>query len=277
MKTIGLVLLLLPVCAFGVETRDCAEANQLLALYQLRAVMLRGDSSYDVDKFINTKIDELREPLPGGGFRWVRWVRPSRDAEYDKKVHNVVAVQGKSTDTFESSGDHAFAVRVAVPSKRSLFKGNNAVHVGTVHIRYTDANGRERTKAEAINNWMNPDTTRTIDLGTIADHVDVSVDSSTAANDVKESVVEIHLMKAARQDDPANPNYDTIQMLRRIHDSYDKDAIDEEIAKRDSVNAFPLYRLVLDLRRADELMRSKKQEDQEKGNKLLKETLRRLR
>lgn len=277
MKKLVLGLLLLPVCAFGIETGDCAAANQYLALYQLRDVMMRGDSSYEIDKFINTKIDELREPLPAGGFRWVRWVRPSKDAEYDKKVHNVVAVQGKSTDTFESSGDHAFAVRVAVPSKRSLFKGNNPVYVGAVHVRYTDANGRERTKDEAINGWMNPDTTRTIDLGTIGDHVDVSVDSSTAANDVKEAVVEIHLMKAARQDDPANPNYETIQMLRRIKDSYDPYVIDQEIAKIDSSTTFPVYRLVRDLRKADELMRSKKQEDQDKGDKLLKDTLRRLR
>jgi hypothetical protein len=35
--------------------------------------------------------------------------------------------------------------------------------------------------------------------------------------------------------------------------------------------------LVADLRAADELMRSEKPEEQEKGSKLLKETLRRLR
>jgi hypothetical protein len=239
--------------------------------------MLRGDtSSYDINQFIDRKMDELREPIAGGGFRWVRWVRPSRDPEYDKKGHNVVAVQGSSGDTFEASGDHAYAVRVAVPSKRSLFNGNNPVYVGAVHVRYT-MNGRERTKDETINNWMNPDTTRTIDLGAIADHVDVSLDSSTAQKNVKQALLEIHLLKAVPQDDPANPNYDTIVMLRRIRDSYDPYVIDEEIAKLDSSASFPVYRFVRDLRRADELMRSKKQEDQDKGDKLLKETLRRLR
>ena len=39
----------------------------------------------------------------------------------------------------------------------------------------------------------------------------------------------------------------------------------------------PLLAIVQDLRRADELMRSDKAGDQEKGNKLLRETLRRLR
>src|SRR5207249_11571255 len=121
-------ILLLPVCALEVVTGDAAAANQLLALYQVRSLMLRGDSSYEIEKFINTKMDEMRGPLPGGGFRWVRWVRPPRDPEYDKKGHNVVAVQGSGSDTFEASGDHAYAVRIAVPSKRSLFNANNPVY-----------------------------------------------------------------------------------------------------------------------------------------------------
>jgi hypothetical protein len=277
MKIVLGFLLLLPVCAFGVETGECAAANQLVALYQLRSVMLRGDtSSYDVDQFIDKKMDELREPAIGGGFRWVRWVRPSRDPEYDKKGHNVVAVQGSGSDTFEASGDHAYAVRVAVPGKRSLFNANKEVYVGNVHVRYM-SNGRERTKDEAINGWMNPDTTRTIDLGAIADHVDVALDSSTAQKNARQALVEIHLLKAVPQDDPANPNYDTIVTLKRLRDSTDRDVIDEEIARLDPSATFPVYRLVRQLRRADELMRSKKQEDQDKGDKLLKETLRRLR
>ncbi len=276
MKKLMIGLLLLPVCAFAVETNECTTANQLVALYELRGLMLRSDrSSYDIDKFIDAKLDLLREPTPNG-FRWVRWVRPTGSPEYDKHGHTVAAVQGGGTDNFESSGDHAFAVRVAVPAKKSLFSGNNAVYVGTVHVTYV-ANGRERTKDETINNWMNPDTTRTIDLGTIADHVDVSLDSSTAPKNVRQALVEIHLLKAVPQDDPANPNYDTIVMLKRLSNTSDRDAIDEEIARLDPNDSFPVYRLVRQLRRADELMHSKKQEDQEKGDKLLKETLRRLR
>jgi len=277
MKTILLGILLLPVCAFAVETNDCAAANQLVALYELRAVMLRSDTtSYDVDKFIDTKVDALREPLPSGGFRWVRWARPPGNPEYDKHGHTVAAVQGSGTDNFESSGDHIYAVRIAVPAKKTLFSGNNAVYVGTAHVRYV-VNGRERTKDEAINNWMNPDTTHTIDLGTIADHVDMSLDSATAPKNVKQALIEIHLLKAAPEDDPANPNYDTIVMLRRIRTSFEPYTIDDEIAKLDPNASFPVYHFVRDLRRADELMHSKKEEDHEKGEKLLRETLRRLR
>jgi hypothetical protein len=89
--------------------------------------------------------------------------------------------------------------------------------------------------------------------------------------------VEIHLLKAAPQDDPANPNYETLGLLRRVRESSDPDTIDEEIARLEPSESFPVYRLIHQLRRADELIHSKKQEDQEKGDKLLKETLRRLR
>jgi hypothetical protein len=269
-------VLLLPVCAFAVETGDCAGANQLAALYEVRALMMRGASSYDVNKFIDTKLDSLREPMPNGGFRWVRWARPGGSPEFDKRGHNVEAAQGSGSDNFESSGDHVYAVRVAVPAKRSLFNGNNPVYVGTVHV-HAVAKGRERNVDEHVDNWMNPDTTKTIDLNMIADHVDVALDSSAQPGHTKESLVEVHLLKAVAQDDPANPNFDTIGVLKRLRDSYDSDSIDGEIARLNPDDSLPLYHLVRELRRADDLMHSKKDSEREKGERLLKETLERLR
>jgi hypothetical protein len=124
---------------------------------------------------------------------------------------------------------------------------------------------------------MNPDTTRTIDLGAIADHVDVSLDSSTSQKNSKQALVEIHILKAVAQDDPSNPNYDTLTTLKKIRNTMTPEIIDDEIAGLESGDSFPLYRFVSDLRRADTLMRSKKDEDKEKGDRLLKDTLRRLR
>jgi hypothetical protein len=279
MKTIlsGVALLLLALPILAIENDDCAMANQLAALYQVRALMLKSDTtSYDVDKFIDAKIDALRVPLSGGGFRWVRWVRPSGNPPYDKHGHSVVAVQGSGSDHFEASADHGYSVRIVVPSKRSLFSGNNAVYAGTAHVSYT-VNGRERTKDEPINEWMNPDTSRTVDLGVIADHVGVSVDASTAQKNAKQALIEIHVLKAVPEDDPGNPSYETILTLRHLRDATDSDAIDDEIAKLEPGSSLPIVGIVHGLRRAEELLHSKKQEDLDKGDRLLKETLRRLR
>jgi hypothetical protein len=279
----GIALLLIAAPMFAAEVADpCGAYMQLGALYEVRSLMMKPyASSNDVDNFINGRVEQLRDPLPDGGYRWVRWIRPDGDAPVDKHGHTVVAVQGSNSDPVEASGQHAFEVRIAVPAKKSLFSRNNAVYVGNVRVSYT-VNGRLREKNEKINQWMNPDTSRTIDLGAIADRAEASLDASTAAANVKESLVEIHFVQAVPQDDPANPAYDTVRSLERIRRNPDAYSVDNEIAKRErelfpGAEPLPLLSIVADLHRADELLHSKKDEDYEKGMKLLRETMRKVR
>lgn len=260
---------------FAIDTEECRDARTLAALYQVRDAMLSGRGTTPL---IDDMVDRLREPVAGGGHRWVRWVRPSGEAPEDKKLHRVRATKSEP-DSFEASGDHAFAVRVVVPSKRTLFAGNNPVWVGNVEVNYT-ANGRSKTISQPINAEMQPDTSRTIDLPVIADHVDVRLASATSKPG--EALVEVHFRQAVAEDDPENPAYDTITVLRRVRDRDDAYYVDDQIASIErsmfpGTSPLPLLTIVRDLRRADDLMRSKKDEDQEKGQKLLKETLRRLR
>ncbi|HEV7573831.1 MAG TPA: hypothetical protein VGQ21_20240 [Thermoanaerobaculia bacterium] len=282
-RVMGIALLLIAAPLLAAEVADpCGAYMQLGALYEVRSLMMKPyASSYDVDNFINGRVEQLRDPLPDGGYRWVRWIRPDGDAPIDKHGHTVVAVQGSNSDPVEASGQHAFAVRIAVPAKKSLFSRNNAVYVGNVHVTYT-VNGRTRTKDEKINQWMNPDTSRTIDLGAIADRTEATLDASTSAANVKESLVEIHFVQAIAQDDPANPAYDTIRSLERVRRNSDAYSVDNEIAKRErelfpGAEPLPLLSIVADLHRADELLHSKKDEDYEKGMKLLRETMRKVR
>ncbi|MEA2325749.1 MAG: hypothetical protein QOE68_708 [Thermoanaerobaculia bacterium] len=282
-RLMGIALLMLAAPLVAADTADpCSAYMQIGSLYEVRALMMRPyASSYEVDNFITARVEQLRDPLPDGGYRWVRWIRPEGDAPIDKHGHTVVAVQGSNSDSVEASGQHAFAVRIAVPAKKSLFSRNNAVYVGKVHLSYT-VNGRIRTKDETINQWMNPDTSRTIDLGAITDRAEASLDASTAAANVKESLVEIQFVQAVAQDDPANPAYDTIRSLERIRRNTDAYTVDNEIAKRErelfpGAEPLPLLSIVADLHRADELLHSKKDEDHEKGMKLLRETMRKVR
>lgn len=259
---------------FAIDT-NCRDAETLAALYQVRAAMLGGRS---VSSLVDDMVDRLREPLGSGNYRWVHWVRPSGDAPEDKKLHRVKAPKSEP-DNFEASGEHAFAVRVVVPSKRTLFSGNNAVWVGDVEIRYSDG-GRMKTMTKPINAEMQPDTSRTFDLPLIADHVDVRLASATSTPG--ESLVEVHFRQAVAEDDPDNPAYDTIRALRRVREHDDPRYVDDEIAGIEramfpSTYPIPLLTIVQDLRRADDLIRSKKEDEQEKGQKLLRETLRRLR
>ena len=57
------------------------------------------------------------------------------------------------------------------------------------------------------------DTSKTLDLGVIADRADASLEAST--HDPGEAVVEFHFVQARAEDDPANTAYDTIRSLER--------------------------------------------------------------
>ena len=264
----------------AIDTNNCSGSlTHLATLYELRAMLLKTYTTpYDVGRYVERRIDELRQPLGSGEYRWVRWVRPSSGGPTEKRGHTTAAIQGRSNeDRFEASSHHAYAVRVVVPAKRSLLKKNNPVYVGELEIT---ADGSTRT--HQINRWMNPDTSQTFELNGIADDVHVTAQVSTAANNVNESLLEIHFRQAVAEDDPANPAYSTIRMLQRVKESPDPVTVDAEIAAIErelfpASGSLPILTLISDLRRADELMRSSKTEEKEKGEKLLAETLRRLR
>lgn len=279
--TIAFLLACAAYPAFAFDNCNPAVAA-LAALYDVRSVMLRSyGSEYEVREQIDKRLDDLRGPLPDGGYRWVHYVRPQGDPPTVVKGHSVVAAHDAGDrDSFEASAPHTFAVRIVVPRKRSLFNGNNPVYVGKVSIRF-DVNGRSRTLNQPIAQWMAPDTSRTFDLEAIADHVEVSIDSGAQANHSRESLVEIHFRQAVAQDDPDNPNYGAIRSLQRVRSEPEPRAIDSEIASFEQAlysgaSSVPVTTIVGMLRRAETLLRSSKPEEQEKGHKLLRDALRAL-
>jgi hypothetical protein len=235
--------------------------------------------SYAITSAIDDSIDGLRGPLPDGGHRWVSWVKPSGTPPTVKHEHTVSAVQGSgSTDSVEATADKPFAVAVVVPKKRSLFSANNPSWVGEVTIEFT-LDGRPRTRTEKINAWLNPGTSRTFDLETIADDARVRIEASTAAKHAKgEALVEIHFRQAVEQDDPENPQYETIRSLQRIRSSSSPEVLDTEIAKLEhrlfpSLQTYRFTFLISKTREAQALLLSEKTEDQDKGRKMLKEVV----
>ena len=275
-----LVLVAAPLLAEGRD--DCTRALTLSSLYEVRSLMMRHYSSTgDVDSFIDKRIDALRVPMSDGTYKWVHYALPKGDPNVEKKGHNVKAVQGSGTDSVEGTHPHTFAVKIVVPRKRSLLNANNPVYVGTVRIDSATA-GSTRPRFERINAWMNPDTSKTFDLDGIADRVYVGLDAAAEAKHVGESLVEIHFLEAVPTDDPANPSYDTIQTLKHIQHHIDAYTVDTEIAHAEQQllpgsDSLPLLQILADFRRADDLIRSKKDKDKEEGEKLLKNTLEKLR
>jgi len=275
----ALAILLFPLPAVA---QECPELVALRALYGIRELMMGPyASSYEIGNWIDQQLNELRDPLPTGGYRWVRFVRPSGDAPVVKREHLISSdFASGERDTFEAEADHPFAVRVAVPRKRTLLKGNKEAYIGTVRIRYVK-DGQEKVMEKRINEWLAPDTSRSFDLGLIADRADVAAETATRSGSLKDSLVEIHFRQAVAQDDSENPNYETVAALKRIRTSPDPVTLDLEIARLErrlfpGIDVIPFTTMGVRLREAEKLMVSEKEEEREKGRKMLAEVVRSL-
>lgn len=276
MRKLAIFLLLL-VAPAAFASDDCSQVEALDALYGVRDLVIRNAGSYTITSAIDDAIENLRGPQSDGSYRWVQWVKPSGTPPTLKREHPVSAVQGSgTTDSFEASGEKPFAISVVVPKKRSLFSGNNPSWIGEVVIEFT-LDGKTRTRKETINAWLNPGTSRTFDLGTIADDARVRAETATNAKTTKgEALVEIHFLQAVEQDDPENPQYETIRSLQRVRSSSSPEVLDAEIGKLErrlfpSLQTYRFTYLISKTREAEELLLSTKAEDQDKGKKLLKE------
>ena len=98
---------------------------------------------------------------------------------------------------------------------------------------------------------------------------------------MSDSLVEIHFRQAVAQDDPENPNYETVNSLKKIRSSADPLTIDFEIAKLErrlfpGIDVIPFTVIGVRVREAEKLVQSDKEEDREKGRKMLAEVVRSL-
>ncbi|MGH9457089.1 MAG: hypothetical protein ACRD2J_05550 [Thermoanaerobaculia bacterium] len=264
------------------QSDACAEIDALRALYDVREAMLAaGPESWEVGRRIEHHLDLLRVPLPGGGHRWIRWIRPGSDGPVVRREKLVQAdYDAGETERFEAEASVPYAVRIVVPRKRSLLRANNDVWVGTVRIRVA-ADGEVETIERPIEAWLKPDNSRTFDLGVIADEARVEVETATRAGTRGEALVEVHFPQAVAQDDPANPNAETVAALKRLAYSADPVELDLEIARLEDrlfpgIESVPFATLVTRLREAEALLRSEDEEEREKGRKLLEDIVRLL-
>jgi hypothetical protein len=277
---LALAVLMIPSSA-AADEQCSGDLAALRALYEVRQMMMRASPrSHEIQRRLDYHIEQMREPLRDGGYRWVRWVRPAADGPLVKDGKLVSALHGGDWDSFEAAAPNPYSVRVAVPRKRSLTRNNNRLYVSDVEIRYW-VDGEMRTMRRKIDQWMNPDTSRTFDLEAIADRAEVRINAATSEAHLRDALVEIQFRQAIWQDDPANPAFEAIQSLRRLSSSIDPVRVDTEIARFEkrlfpALRSTPYTALMVKLRETEQLLRSEKAEDQEKAKKMLTEVSRSL-
>ncbi|HVR44038.1 MAG TPA: hypothetical protein VMS56_11420 [Thermoanaerobaculia bacterium] len=282
MRTIALLVISVALARPASAADECAQLAALRALYEVRQLMLHPlVSSWDVSARIEQHLERLREPLPGGGYRWVRFVRPAGAGPVVKREH-LVREERRAGDPeiFEAEAAVPYSVRVVIPRKRSLLRGNKEAWIGTVSIRYWSEGGVETIERE-IDQWLRPDNSRTIDLGVIADRAVVSVETATRAASLGEALVEIHFHQAVSRDDPENPNYEGVLALERLQASLDPVTLDLEIARMErwlfpGIEVTPFTTIGARIREAERLLRSEDEKERDEGAKALQEVVRAL-
>jgi len=256
------------------------DVETLRVLYDLRRVMIRdGAPQYDIDRVIETNIDRLREPLPSGGHRWVRLVRPSGDGPVTKK-ERLIAASGTAIEEFDSEENDVFSVRIVVPRKRSVRRANNEVWIERVIVRY-ETNAGKKTIERSYKQWFPPDSSKTIDLPGIAERVEVVVETRARESAVRETLVETHFRLAVPQDDPASPFAQQVALLKRLNGNANQASVELEIARTEQrvfpqLPVFPVAGISSRIRQAELLLRSEKEEERERGRRLLSEAVRML-
>ncbi|HUP65870.1 MAG TPA: hypothetical protein VM557_11390 [Thermoanaerobaculia bacterium] len=261
---------------------DCPELAALRALYDVRDAMVHErSSSWEISRRLERQLEALREPLPGGGYRWVQWVRPVGEGPLVKREHVVRSNQQRGeVETFEAAATAPYAVRVVVPRKRSLIRANHPVWVGSVQIRYW-SEGEVQTIDKGVNEWLRPNSSKSFDLGEIADRAQVTVQTATSGSTAGESLIEIHFRQAVSRDDPTSPHAEIVDTLKLLQASPEPLTVDLEIARLErrlfpDVASIPLATLVARLREAEALMSSEKEEERAKVPKAIEEIVRLL-
>ncbi len=278
---LAFALLLVPIAAPAQES--CPEDVFLLRnLYELRELMLLPSSgSWDFSERLNGQIDAIREPLGDGTYRWVDYSVPRSDGPVTRRDRLVNTADGTGDfDSLEASGTKIYAVRLVVPRKRSLFRANESLRIGMLRIT-TVTDGESSTREMPLDRWFSPDSSKTIDLDGIADRVTVSVAATTHAEDVGEALVEIHLLQAVPTDNPDNPHFDTLQVLRRLGSSWDPYVLELEIGRAEQrlfpeARPLPLLVVLPQLREVQRLLSSEEPADRNKAIEELSKALKSL-
>lgn len=230
-----IVLIVAALLASPLSAQDWAEKLEsdlelLGALHQVRAMWVDPDvAEWEIDRWISERIDSWRGPLPDGTRQWVIRNRPETEV-VDRSEHLVYGTPDQPA-TFEDGDAWVYGVRVVVPRKRSLFRGNHRVWVEQLTIRMRDEIGVPTEEVVPVERWFAPNTSQTWDLEAIVPRADVVLEAYADLESRGEALVEIHFLESVESDDPSGPHYRAIQTLSEIAGWLSADRIDSEIER----------------------------------------------
>ncbi len=203
-------MLALVVTAAAVALSLPAPADRLHAAAVLVAV--EGDHAKVAQSLVESAVDELRNPVGEGNYRWARWVAGggppvSREAR-------VRAVDGGEPQLVRVEATHASRIVVKVEKRRSLFSGNYPCTVTSVVWRCASWSREENALAE--HRRMARGERLAFDLGGVCPAVLVEVGATVEEAYDGESELTVEVETGHLEDDRSAPHFEAVQTLTRF-------------------------------------------------------------
>lgn len=257
-----------------------SDLELLGALHQVRAMWLDpAEAEWEIRRWIGEQVDAWRGPLANGSFEWVLRERPDQEV-VDRSEHLVYGTRDRLA-RIEDGEAWAYGVRLVVPRKRSLFRGNHSVWVESITLRVQSENGEVSEDTQQVGRWFEPNTSQTWDFEGIVPRADVIVEAAAEPDDRGESLLEIHFLESIETDDPDGPYYDGIQTLLDLSEWLNAERIDREIERAEErvvpgARSVPVTMVAELLDRALESYDSEDPEEQKKARAAIVEALKLL-
>jgi hypothetical protein len=210
------MLAALMITAVVAATTPDAKVDQVAADFRALSRIAQlannlNDSRQVMLAIVDNDLENLREKRPDDTYRWASLQREEASRVKDQKSIERVSTE-KVLREVPITGTNGYRIEVSVPTKQSLFSGNNRVYIRNVLVDSTGFDGKITHHEIPVDAWVNPGDSNGVALPEIGKSVKATVELGVESGD-KRAVADVALLQAKLVDDPASPYFPVVQRL----------------------------------------------------------------
>lgn len=218
---LALALTTIPLAAHAQTSAAEQARRDAWALERIADVSSSGRAMpRDVMREIVTQsLETLRGGAPDGTYRWARYER--QEAERQSEGYSLRPTGADAPDSFETSGDLAYAIRIEVPSRRLLVVRNRRVFIDRIEVDYRELGAFRDTQVIEVDRWIEPGDGVEYPLEEITRRASARVIGWADPEERGSAAIEVSWLVPTLVDDPTSPFAQEVAILKQIHASID--------------------------------------------------------
>lgn len=222
MKALAIVVLI-PLAAVAADVPLSRVADDAKAIDTIAAASKHDLPRDLLRRIINEDIELLRGRRMDGGYDFASYERLEAGRSTDS--FSVEASDGEKLTKLETKGSFVYRLLIESPSRRMLVTKNRRVFVDRAEIEFIPVRGgATNTQTVKIQAWLEPGSSRTIDLDDIARQATARVYARTE-KDAGYGNLTLSLIRARVSDNADSPYADAIASAKAILRALDHDDV----------------------------------------------------